>query len=286
MVRRAPSLQIRIKNELLALNLLVIVLITAIIFFSSDVLRVILGLSFVLFFPGYTLMAVLSPSRERIGGIERVALSFGMSIVVIPLIGLVLNYTSWGITLESVLYSVASFIFLMSVITWFRRKRFAKEERFSIGFHLSLPRWGTGIWDKTLSIILIISVLGALGMLGYVLVKPNVGERFTEFYILGTTGRTTDYPTELKLGEEAKVTIGIINQEHETVSYHLEVRINGLKNNEVGPIILEQEERWEGEVSFVLNVSGDNQGVEFLLYKDDQVEPSLGPLHLWVDITE
>jgi len=37
-----------------------------------------------------------SHSREGIDGIERVALSFGLSIAIVPLIGLVLNFTPWG----------------------------------------------------------------------------------------------------------------------------------------------------------------------------------------------
>ncbi|WP_048077056.1 DUF1616 domain-containing protein, partial [Halorubrum sp. AJ67] len=41
--------------------------------------------------------ALGSPDRSGIDGIERVALSFGLSIAVVPLIGLVLNFTPWGI---------------------------------------------------------------------------------------------------------------------------------------------------------------------------------------------
>jgi uncharacterized membrane protein len=57
-------------------------------------------------------MIALFPKREKMGGIERIALSFGMSLAVVPLLGLILNYTPWGIRLESILYSVASFIFI------------------------------------------------------------------------------------------------------------------------------------------------------------------------------
>lgn len=76
------------------------------------------------------------------GGVERVVLSFGLSIAVASLIGLILNYTAWGITLESTLYSIASFIFILSIIAWFRQKRLIKEARFSIEFQLKVPGWG------------------------------------------------------------------------------------------------------------------------------------------------
>ncbi|GAH60338.1 unnamed protein product, partial [marine sediment metagenome] len=206
---------------------------------SDTTLRIVLGLPFVLFFPGYVLMAVLFPKREGLGGIERVALSFGMSIAVVPLIGLILNYTWWGITLEPTLYSIASFIFVVSIIAWVRRRRLPEEERFNIEFQLRLPGWGGGAWDKVLSVVLVVAILGALGTLGYVIAKPKVGERFTEFYILGVGGKAEDYPQELTIGEEGKVIVGIINREHERVSYHVEVMIDNVKNNEVGPIELE-----------------------------------------------
>ena len=140
------------------------------------------------------LVLALFPKKEGMGGVERVVLSFGLSIAVASLIGLILNYTAWGITLESTLYSIASFIFILSIIAWFRQRRLIKEARFSIEFQLTVPGWGGGIWDKTLSVILVVSILGALGMLGYVIAKPKVGERFTEFYILGREGKAIDYP--------------------------------------------------------------------------------------------
>ncbi len=279
-------MKIKIGNGLLPLNLLVILLVVVIIFTPSVVLRIVLGLPFVLFFPGYVLMAVLFPKRGGLGGIERVALSFGMSIAVVPLIGLILNYTWWGITLEPTLYSIASFIFVVSVIAWVRRRRLPEEERFNIEFQLRLPGWGGGAWDKVLSVVLVVAILGALGTLGYVIAKPKVGERFTELYILGVGGKAEDYPQELTIGEEGKVIVGIINREHERVSYHVEVMIDNVKNNEVGPIELEHDEKWEGIVVFTPSEPGEDQKVEFLLYKNGGAEPSVESLHLWIDVME
>jgi len=283
-------LKIKIGNGLLPLNLLVMVLVVVVIFTPSVVLRIVIGLPFVLFFPGYVLLATLFPKREGLGGIERVALSFGMSIAMsialVPLIGLILNYTWWGITLESVLYSVVSFIFVVSIIAWVRRRRLPEEERFNIGFQLRLPGWRGDAWDKVLSVVLVVAILGALGMLGYVIAKPKVGERFTELYILGAGGKAEDYPQELTIGEEGKVIVGIINREHERVSYHVEVMIDNVKNNEVGPIELEQDEKWEGIVVFTPSEPGEDQKVEFLLYKNREAEPSVESLHLWIDVME
>ncbi len=60
---------------------------------SGLFLRIPIGLLMVLFVPGYVLIAALFPRKGDLDGIERIALSFGLSIAVVPLIGLGLNYT-------------------------------------------------------------------------------------------------------------------------------------------------------------------------------------------------
>jgi len=231
-------------------------------------------------------MVALYPRRAGMGGIERIALSLGLSIAVVSVTGLILNYTPWGIRLESILYSTASFILIMSVIAWFRQKGLAESERFGTEFQLKIPNLGTGRWDKALSIILVLAILGALGMISYVIATPKVGERFTEFYILGQEGNDRSYPSQLVVGKEAEVVVGIVNNEYETVTYRVEVVLDGVKNNEVEGITLEHDEKWEEIVSFTPDRLGDDQKVEFLLYKDEEAQPYLEPLRLWLDVTE
>ena len=153
-----------------------------------------------------------------------------------------------------------------------------------IKFHLSIP--GPAVWNRVLSFILVMAILGALGMLGYVIATPVAGEKFTEFYILGLQGKATDYPTELKVGEEGKVIVGIVNQEQERVTYRVKVRINGEEINQTEPIMLEHGDKSERIISFTPTKAGEKHKVEFLLYKDGKYEPCLEPLHLWLDVTE
>src|SRR2546422_6641126 len=74
--------------------------------------RVVFGLPFVLFFPGYALIAALFPRKQDLDTIERIALSLGLSIAVVPLIGLGLNYSPWGIRLDPILVFITLFIVL------------------------------------------------------------------------------------------------------------------------------------------------------------------------------
>ncbi len=156
------------------------------------------------------------------------------------------------------------------------------EWKHGVKFYLTVAGWGMGVRERMLSIILVLAILGALGTMGYFIANPGE-ESFTEFYVLGLTGEATDYPRELVMGEEGKVIVGIINREHEPVTYQVEVVINGVKNNEVGPMMLEHSEEWEEVVSFTLDRAEDNQKVEFLLYRQGQNEV-YQRLYLLVDV--
>jgi uncharacterized membrane protein len=284
----------RRDNDLWLIDILTILLIVIIALCPSTIARIILGLPFVLFFTGYTLMAALFPKKGSLGGVERVALSFGLSIAVVPLIGLILNYTPWGIRLYPILISLAVFILATSGVAWYRRGKLAPDERFRVLFDIRLPSWR---WqstpDKVLSVVLAVVILGAIGALGYVIAAPRVGEKFTEFYILGPEGKAEHYPEELKVGEEGRVIVGIVNHEQEGASYKVEVwiggekaklRIGGEDRDEI-MVELENEEEWREEVSFVPQKAGEKQKVEFVLYKDG--EPYFKqPPYLWIDVEE
>lgn len=69
------------------------------------------------------------------------------------------------------------------------------------------------VLSKSLSIIIILAVLGAITALIYAIATPTPKEKFTEFYILGAEGKAVDYPAQLNAGEEARLILGISNQE-------------------------------------------------------------------------
>ncbi len=279
-------MRVRFQNDLLLLSIVTVLLIPIIIFLPSSTLRIVLGMPFLLLFPGYTLTAVLFPRRNALDAIERAALSFGLSIVVVSLIGLILNYTPWGIKLYPTLISLAILILVFVIAAWYRRQRLAEAERFTVSFHLNLAPWrGQCLVDRILSVILIATILGAAGTLGYVIAAPEIGEKFTEFYILGPEGKAIDYPREMRVGAQERVFVGIISREHEKVSYSVEVIINGAKYSEIGPVVLENDSKWEQEIDFILVQAGDNQKVEFLLYKQKQSEVYRAT-HLWVNVKE
>src|SRR4030042_524833 len=119
--------------DLLTCMLLALILIALVYLAPDNAVRQVLGLIFVLFLPGYAASAALFPENDQIDGIERVALSFGLSIAIVPLIGLALNFTPWGIRLDPILASVSGFIIGAALVGWYRRMRLPEDGRFAIG---------------------------------------------------------------------------------------------------------------------------------------------------------
>ena len=78
-------------------------------FFPVVVIRWVLGSALVLFLPGYALLQLLFPKPSEMDSLERFALDIGLSLALVPLIGLVLNYTPWGIRFVPVTASISAF---------------------------------------------------------------------------------------------------------------------------------------------------------------------------------
>ena len=97
-------------------------------------IRIILGLPLVLFLPGYALIAVLFPRKDDLDAIERIALSFGLSIAITPLLGLALNYTPFGIRSSPVLILLSVFTISLAICAFIRRGMTPEEDRFSVAF--------------------------------------------------------------------------------------------------------------------------------------------------------
>jgi len=184
--------------------------------------RIVLGLAFILFIPGYVLVFSLFPGRDSIDIIERIALSFGLSIAIVPLVGLVLNYTPWGIRLQPILISLISLVFILSAIGWYRWQCMPPKRRFFVSINIHLPKSESRL-ENVLTTVLIAAIVISISLLIYVIVTPHVGESFTEFYLLGPDGKAEGYPTNLSVGENGTVTIGIANHEHKQMNYMAEV---------------------------------------------------------------
>jgi len=227
------------------------------------ILRIVLGIPFILFLPGYSLVSTIFPERRDLEHLERFALSIGLSISIVPLTGFVLNYIT-GIKLIPLVLTISIITIFLSILAIYRR---------SVSREPYIPP----IPMPTKAYILMIGV--AILLIYSITVPPT--EEFTEFYLLGSEGKAKDYPTELKVGQEGKVIIGIINHEGRTVNYTVEV---WLDNNvsyrlldsfsvrlEPVPPTTQWRPQWEKHYTFSIKERG-NYTLWFLLFKDGYVD--------------
>ena len=121
-------------------------------------------------------------------------------------------------------------------------------------------------FDKTISSIIIILLVVAVGATVYIIVNPSPNERFTELYILGENNLAGNYPTNISLNDTGNVTIGIVNHEDSKTSYNLIATLNGVAISNQN-YTLENNETKNINFSFTPTKTGNNQTLTFNLYK-------------------
>lgn len=334
--------QLRALPADLAAVVAVVVLTNAVVFvpvLNETPIRVVVGLVFVLFVPGYAFIAALFPeagdspstpaadkeSTEEpaedpslgdrgIDGIERVALSFGLSIAIVPLIGLVLNFTPFGIRLVPIVLSLSAFTILATGVAAIRRWDLPADDRFRVPYRDWLQAGKEELFqpdsqmDAALNVALAVAIILAVSSVAYAIAVPPQGEQFSEFYILteGDDGELVadGYPTEFTPGEPESLYVGIGNNEYEPIEYSVivqlqDVQVEGNETRVVERTELDQwsttiahNETWIEEKNITVSdeLTGEDLRLTFLLYTG---EPAAAPtrdnayrdLHLWVTVS-
>lgn len=254
---------------------------------ENSIIRTILGIPVVLFIPGYVLIAALFPMKDDLDAIERIALSFGLSMAVVPLLGLALNFT-FGIRLIPILVTLCTFIVIMTIVAIYRRKALPEDVVFSVRFDKIYETINNEInapknkIDRILSVILIFTTILAIGLVYYVITTPKIGEKFTEFYILGPSGKAENYPTELKFGSSATLLTGVVNHEYSSINYTIQIILDKdiLSSKK---LVLNHNETWQNNISFVPDKEGNDMKLELLLFKENNFTSPYRELHLWVN---
>jgi hypothetical protein len=117
--------------------------------FPVNSIRWVLGFVFVLYLPGYTLIQFLFSEKKELDTVERFALSVGLSLAVVPLIGLILNYLPWGIRLEPVIISLSLFVIFVAILAAARKYvRLRENEKRQWRDELRKAREATSRLDK------------------------------------------------------------------------------------------------------------------------------------------
>lgn len=254
----------------LGITLLTAILVSALPEWQSPV-RVALGLVVVLAAPGYALMSALFPRSDDIDGVERLALTLGLSIAATPHVGLVLNATPWGIRLVPMAVGLTLFTALFTGVAVWRRRRAGPEQAFAWPWGTPLMRQGSLLAAGVMAVLLGVPALA-------VALRPP--EHATEFYVLGSTGQLQSYPTRLEPGEPFTITLGITNHEREALSFRLGIPFDP-RYDQARTSVIEPGDRWQRTLELAAPESQGRTRLEFELYRPDDTEPYRS-LHLFV----
>jgi len=255
---------------------------------DGNILRIIFGVPFLLFLPGYSLVSALWVKHSELDPLERVGFSFGLSLALVTLVGLGINYTPWGITLLSVVLGVYVLIIFLNVITCFRRKQLNAEDRFTLRTEYILAKADTlKSTDTIVIVIVIIAIVIGVGLLSFIAMNPP-SEKYSELFILDSNGTTDNYPTDLDVNESASIIINVVCHEDEDTDYQvvvtLETQNNGNITLEELDFSLENKEKWENILNFSVNESGLFR-LNITLFKGNE-EDAYASNHLWIDVRD
>jgi uncharacterized membrane protein len=263
--------------------------------FSVTIARPIIGTIAVLFVPGYAFIAALFPQKTTLGNGVRLAFSFGLSIVIVPLLEIALNFTPWGIRLGPTLVALVVFTLVCVVVASVRRHKLPPEQRFAVNWPVwhhsddrKAARLAGSTFDRMLSIALVIAIIASVAVASYALVMPKPTEHFTEFYLLGTNGTLGNYTTDYKVGVPSPVTVAIVNHEARDVTYTLVVSENNSTQRSIvysEQVFIPNGQQWEKQIDLVLSQPGNNVKLDYALYAGPQTAEPYRDTHIWVNVT-
>lgn len=303
---------------------------TVVVEFTTTVppVRAVVVLPLVLFAPGYGVVSVAYPGRRagrrrnyllnssddttsitRLTGAERLFLSFGMSIALLPIVGVAAAATVGGISPGVVLISLSGLTLLSVGVAGIRRFRLPPEERFRTHLWPNVRRFRSWLvrpspGETAVNLLLVTGLLLAVGTLGFGLLVPSEGESFTTATLVTEQGGeyvAAEYPTEFTAGEPQSLTLTLESNERSETTYTVITAVERVDRTDGSISILERSEldrstvqlrpgethRMEQDVA--PDLVGESLRLSYYVYRG---EPAATPsdssayrdLHLWIDV--
>lgn len=315
------------------LTVVVFAIASAIVFSgATGPLRLALAVVLVTFLPGHALTTAVFPARTtaaaieagetddttRLGGyvrraaltnVERAGIAFGLSIAIVPLIGLATELAGQQFRVEQMLVGIGIVTAIGLVVGVVRRRALDDADRYDF----SLRELGSGVRaavdggdrrDTALNVLLAISVVVAMSALGVAVTAPQDGSSYTSTYLLVNDGHgnlvAENFPTQYVEGESRPLTVVVENREHAAHTYTVVIELDRLdaQNNVVEETELQRYtqrvdvgQSWYAQHEITPTMTGENLRVTYLVYKDDvPADPTLDnayrSLTLWIDVTD
>lgn len=290
-------------------------------------LRVLVGLPVLFFLPGYVLLAVLFPtdgesqpvptSRRRFYEAEglsftlRLALSFGLSVALVPVYSILLALSPVGFGEVAILGLLTVHVLLGAVVGAARRLRLPPEER----LHVPVGRWlsdlvafvsgGPGWSGTAINVLLVVAVLLAASGFAYAVFAPPEDTPYTDVMLLTRSedGQyvAAGFPTNVTRGQSRELVVGIENHRDRLTDYTVVVELQRVRERDDALQIVERSElarfqatvepgeTWYRPHDVTPDLAGTDLRLVYYFYRGPvPAVPSTDTadeyLHLWIDV--
>jgi uncharacterized membrane protein len=282
----------------------------------------ILGIPVVAFLPGYALVAAVFPKAHavrpgesewafgrRLRPRERAALSFGLSLLVVPVVLVGQSLAGFGLTPPATAGTLTLWICACLAVFAIRRHRLPASEKHRPLSRRPLRRALAGLRGANRSaqvgvVALALAVLIAVVVLSTALLAPPGGNGYTRLSLLGGNDSGTlvgeEFPDEVTANESLSITPVVENHEHENRSYRLDVRFQQV--NTTGELSVTNQSvaatreftvadgaTWQEPVTVSPGVTGDNVRLLVTLAESGSGTATDAPYrqtYLWLNVTE
>jgi uncharacterized membrane protein len=248
----------------------------------------------IFFVPGYILLSMVFPRVSPGGWMERIALSAGISAMLSFLLLLSIKYYSGSIGLSYLITCLSALTMLCIMVTFYRRSTSGASSGLSLNLDrtqlLALRaffRNREGRPERFATVLFAVILLLLIATTAYIVIMPKQGEKFTEFYILGTDGKAENYPVSFSLGEQKPVIVGIANHEYRSVDYNLVISLtDGNSSTQMysNDYSLSDNQTVENTIMLKPDYAGEKLKMEFDLYADGNMTAPYRQLYLWVNV--
>lgn len=271
-------------------------------------LRPIVGLAFVMFVPGYALLAMLFPRHSHglrqthsdtihrrwpgLTGIERLVLSMATSIAIVVLVGLFLGATRWGISSITLYVVLSAITGVELVVAAIARTSIPHDHRIDAAAVRWMHRCGSiggtsgGRLETAVNLWLVVLVILAVPALGLA-VNTQGDDGLTEAYLLTYESDTAfvaeEYPDTFIENQTERLWLGLGNYEGTPSDYSVVVVLQRTEQVDGTATVTEEaellrmnvsldadeEQRLEHTITPGEVMRGEDLRLVYLVYLDD-----------------
>ncbi len=292
-----------------------------VVFGESGLLQTVLVAVLLCFLPGYVTVAALFPWHDRDAPLrradagtrlslrERAAVSLGLSVALLPLLGLTLSALGVGFSAFAILNIVGFYIVAGGALATVRRRRLPESDRFELpidGWFDELTESLTtgSLLDRTLTAALLCSIVLAGVVFVFAVGSPVDGQTHTDFHLVTDDDGeyvSSGYPDELVVGESAELAWGVHNSEGVETDYTVVITQERVTQSDGELVRLEtvvldrhevtvadgEREMYDHEMYPTL--VGEDLRIGYYLYRGDvsespDTDEAYRSLHIWIDV--